>query len=318
MSVLKNIHHPDLKAEQRLLKALDELGIARRDQLADCLGWTENSVQTYIHRIRRKGTDPEVVRRFKELKEKIISQWSRKTDAPASIREEYNQLYQELNTQRNEWVKIYHPPKDAKISCYMLGSQAMESIKAFSYRPVKAEEVSQIKWGHYLGVNDILVRLIRRISPEGRINLNEVMRRLKWGNEWSATDFLFRSMEVIYQEEWKRNPKKAREERREIIRPDAYIVLDGILYWIEFDNDTEAPRKIEKKLKEYILTLNRIDNRSPVVWVAKSKERSDELRDIWEYTQETFQSEEGEKRISFIPEMYFFDSGCETDFFVSI
>jgi len=66
------------------------------------------------------------------------------------------------------------------------------------------------------------------------------------------------------------------------------LIFDEIARWIEYDNDTEAPRIIEKKLREYVKTLNRVDNHDPVIWVAPTEKRKNELKDIWEYIQGTF------------------------------
>lgn len=185
------------------------------------------------------------------------------------------------------------------------------------------EERSDAQWKHYLGLNDILVRLIQAVKdPQEQEQdfMHTVLNRIKWHNTWAATDFLFRSMELMYQEKWKKDPKKARDERKEIIHPDAYLIFDEIARWIEYDNDTEAPRIIEKKLREYVKTLNRVDNHDPVIWVAPTEKRKNELKDIWEYIQGTFDVVENgtieENQVSFLPEMYFFQAGEEVEFIV--
>lgn len=316
MSTLKIIHHPELKADQRLLMAIDELGIVRRDQLAECLGWTENSVQTYIHRIRRKAVDEETARRFRDLKKKLNQEVNQAT------RMEYEDLSQEIKAKKNQWIQIIHPPRDLKTTCYKLGEQGIQAIRSFrSLRLGKIEERSDAHWAHYLGTNDILVRLIRTIKGQ-HTTMAPILDRIKWYNTLAATDFLFRSMELMYLEEWKKDPKKAKDERREIIHPDAMLIIDEhLIYWIEFDRDTESPRIIERKLIEYVKTLNRVDNRNPVFWVTTSKRRRDELRDIWEYIQGTFEVVEKltgeENQVTFLPDMYFFEAGEEVEFFVS-
>jgi len=72
------------------------------------------------------------------------------------------------------------------------------------------EERSDAQWKHYLGLNDILVRLIQAVKdPQEQDFMHTVLNRIKWHNTWAATDFLFRSMELMYQEKWKKDPKKS-------------------------------------------------------------------------------------------------------------
>lgn len=308
MGLLERIHHPDLKADQRLLVAIDELGISTRQHLSTVLGWTENSVQTYIHRWRQKGPDQEDVKRLNELKKTIHQAWGRKSDVPLHIRKEYHEIYDRIQMSRNQWIEIYYPPKHAKLSCYKLGPRALEYLQGFSSNG-KIGVRSNLQWGHYLGLNDILIRLIKA-DPNGN---------LEWYGTQEATEYLFRQMEFVFREEWANDPKKARNDRRQIIRPDAYVSIDDRYYWVEFDNGSEGTRKIEEKMTEYIVTLNRIDNDDPVVWIARDEKRRDELRDIWEYKKLDFtldERDDQDEEISKIPNMHFFKAGDEVEFFI--
>jgi chromosome segregation ATPase len=282
--------HPHLRAEERLLMVLDELGMADRNHIGAVLQWTDNSVRTIIHRLRSKGISAEDRDRLEQLKKEIQEKWGQKKEAPATIRQEYQTLNRSIQETRDEWIRIIRPTREAKRNLYTLG------VKGIQYcRQIILEQQGTIKekqdshWGHYVGLNDILLRLIQSVGRE----------HLQWYGSYEATSYLFRSLDYL----------EEKYDRKKVIRPDALAVIDGNRAWIEFDNDTERTPQIEKKLREYVETLTLIQDPNPVVWVAPSHERATKLQEIWEYIREEF---------DVIPKMYFFEAGKEIDWLQSM
>ncbi|GGE29068.1 hypothetical protein GCM10011571_34000 [Marinithermofilum abyssi] len=283
--------HPHLSAEERLLMVLDELGMADRNHIAAVLQWTDNSVRTIIHRLRSKGISAEDRDRLEQLKKEIQNKWGERREAPAEVRREYQTLSQSIQEARDAWIRIIRPTKAAKRNnLYTLG------VKGIQYcRQIILEQQGTIKekqdshWGHYVGLNDILLRLIQSFGYE----------KLQWYGSYEATSYLFRSLDQLGE----------KYDRKKVIRPDALGVIDGQMVWFEYDNDTEWTQQIEKKMREYVETLTRIQDPNPVVWVAPSHERATKLQEIWEYIREEF---------DVIPKMYFFEAGKEIDWLQSM
>lgn len=251
------VNHPDLRALDRFIMVLHELGMADRRHLGSVLGWKENTVRWAIREMRSRGSTPE---------------------------------------EKDEWLSFKTPARGRRRNMYALGSQGIQYAQSIMMQRGSVREVSDGQWGHYLGLNNILVRLIESVGRE----------KLKWYNTLEATDFLFRAMKMMKKEEWSKNSKQEREDRRKIIRPDALISIEDQMYWVEFDNDTEWTRQIENKMHDYVETLTSIQDPNPVVWITTSERRCNFLKDIWEYSRLNF---------DLVPKMYFFEEGQEVELF---
>lgn len=251
------VDHPDLKAIDRFIMVLYELGMADRHHLSSVLGWKENTVRWAIRELRSRGAAPE---------------------------------------EKDEWLSFKTPTHGRRKHMYALGPRGIQYAQSTMMQRSSIKEVSDSQWGHYLGLNNILVRLIESVGRE----------KLKWYNTFEATDYLFRAIKMMKKEEWEKNPKLEREDRRKIIRPDALISIEDQMYWLEFDNDTEWTRQIESKMNDYVETLTSIQDPNPVIWVTTSERRCNFLKEIWEYTRLNF---------DLVPKMYFFEEGQETELF---
>ncbi|WP_301237757.1 replication-relaxation family protein [Polycladomyces subterraneus] len=99
---------------------------------------------------------------------------------------------------------------------------------------------------HYLGINEILVRLIENgVEREGLI----------WLFTAEATAYLSRLLEALGE----------KFDRRNRIRPDAWVVLNHVSFWLEFNNDTEPTRVLERKFRQYVYSLTLTNNTDPVL-----------------------------------------------------
>jgi hypothetical protein len=156
---------------------------------------------------------------------------------------------------------------------------------------VKEAPEAQIR--HYLGINEILIRLI-----EAGVQREDIV----WLSTAEATDYLSRLLEAHGE----------KIDRRRLIRPDARAVINRTAFWIEFDNSTERTRKLERKFYEYVHALTLVQNKDPVVWVAANRNRKEYLANQWEAVKKV----NYEDRVD-IPEMCFFVEGEELSFLES-
>lgn len=119
---------------------------------------------------------------------------------------------------------------------------------------------------HQLGLIAILMRTIRAIGRES----------VSWYSTSEATDLL---AATILQE----NPPISEDDlRSQLIRPDAALLRDGRLAWVEFDNNTEGARQLQIKYSQYNSLLQKVDPEERcVVWVAKDEKRVSILQGAW-------------------------------------
>ena len=257
------IGHSEFRKHEQLIGVMYDAGISTLDQLSVLTGWTHGVVKNLIARIRHmkaEGDDKD-----SWIKVMIIKQAT--TDKSATKR----------------------------ATAYTLGLRGMAYVHAMMRDDMKYRESPEGQAMHFIGTNEILVRLLK--SGMDR-------QRLKWLTSTEATDVL-----VMYFEEIKKEL-----ERRTFIRPDAYLSIGEKWFWIEYDNDTERTRKLERKFHNYVQTLIPVPNASPdpVVWVCPTTQRRDYLQDQWQMVVELFYQSRK------IPHMHFFTNGEDTDFFHKI
>jgi hypothetical protein len=148
---------------------------------------------------------------------------------------------------------------------------------------------------HQLGVNDILLRLIKAHGREG----------VRWYGTREASDELFNFRKIAGNTD--------AEIRSSYIRPDALLRTTNGIFWIEFDNGTESGRQLRKKNLQFISNLSIIDEYTEglmrrVVWVTPTAERAEWLETRWK--------EVKEKRKTNV-EMLFYVAGEETSYLAS-
>lgn len=225
---------------------------------------------------------------FQQLQ--IITGWS-----PIMIKKSLHQIRKrggKSSEDKEQWIKKYPLAvrRSSDSFVYTLGKLGINYVHEMMEEKQRIREAPRSQAKHYYGINQILVRLIK--SGSSRANIT-------WLSTVEATDVLYRL--------WQR--KNLEVKRRDLIRPDARLLLeDGKKYWIEFDNNTEGPRQLERKFHNYVQTLQPIGETSPVIWVTPTKDRCNYLEGIWGQVRKNFYQTQA------VPVMYFFTVGEETGF----
>ena len=154
--------------------------------------------------------------------------------------------------------------KEAK-RFYTLGEEGVKYVHKMIGNPRNAKGVDALAF-HQLGLIAILMRYTGRFGQEG----------VSWYSTSEATDLL---AATVLQE----NPAISEDEiRPQMIRPDAALLHDGQLTWIEFDNGTEGARQLQIKYSQYNTLMQKLDSEERrVVWVAKSEKRIRVMEAAW-------------------------------------
>jgi len=242
--IFRWIDHPSFRREEQLMAILYEMGIANKRQLMAVTGWTLPNVEWVIHKIRSRGATKE---------------------------------------EKNEWLRSF-PITTTREMAYALGKKGIRYVQDMMEERQHVREAPEAQIMHFLGINDILVRLLEKVPKED----------LVWLSSAEATDLLLRT--------WERRGEE--RDKRHLIRPDARLGIRDRRYWIEYDNDTEGARKLERKFHGYV----HLNDSTPVIWVAPSEERRDYLQKLWQNIVRLFYSDHP------VPEMHFFVAGEETAF----
>ncbi|WP_231392193.1 MULTISPECIES: replication-relaxation family protein [unclassified Paenibacillus] len=233
---------------------INDLGMVTKQQLLTITGWEKRHLEWAIESIRKRAARPEE----KEL-----------------------------------WLKAYYFPHKTT-TVYSLGRLGAEYALAMQQEARRLKDPPRAQLSHYIGINDILVRLLEAgISRE----------RLQWGSTVESTDSLIRL--------WEWNHKQV--DRKQMIRPDALLKIDEkFKFWIEFDNNTEGPKKLERKYHDYIKTLSPISEKSPIIWVTNEEKRRTYLEENWDLLCKNFYKNQTD-----LPKMYFFTLKNETNFILN-
>jgi hypothetical protein len=297
--ILDWISHPHFKLEHKLMAVLYHCGMASKRQLSVITGWTENEIEWAYKRIRQyeKASKPMQL---------LLNEQKRKKAAGKALDQEKVQqlrIYRdELKNKRDQWMTTFRIADaiDGDKSVLALGKKGIRF--AANMMGEKAEEPPEEQVSHYYGVVEILVRLMK-------MDRNSVKA---WLFAYEAVDFLISQYER----------RKIEYDYRKMIRPDAWARIGEQAFYLEFDNITEGPRKLEKKLHDYVITLDklkatqRIDGQikivtppTKIVWVTLTPARRDYLERIWRGTKKRFNSQ-----TTLIPDMQFFVAGEETSY----
>ncbi len=272
------INHPSFTRDQQLIVILYELGMATIEQLADITGYSSSQIRWSIQRIRQYEKDPYLKRPSK--------------DAPMEEKVEYRRRQQELHEAREQWLRIIYPQRHGK-RVYTLGKKGIRYAADMKQeeQPRKSE-ASTGQIDHYMGINNILARVTREKNNDTII---------QWSNTIEALDNLERYLFMNNQRE---------VDRKMLIKPDGQLAIDTCAFWVEYDNDTERPKPVERKMLAYQATLELLSDkhRFPVVWVSPHQKRTDQLQAIWKALQRQIKLNRTNK---FIPEMHFFTAGEE-------
>ena len=149
---------------------------------------------------------------------------------------------------------------------YTLSENGAKYVHRMIGNPRNAKGVDALA-NHQLGLIDILIRYTQYFGQEG----------ISWYATSEATDLL---AAMILQE----NSNIAEDDvKTGLIRPDAALLHDGNLAWIEFDNSTEGARQLQMKYNQYNTLLQKLDpDERHVAWVAKTEKRIHVMQAAWE------------------------------------
>lgn len=205
---------------------------------------------------------------------------------PRNLRLQISRLYKRNRISEDDIWLVTHYTSRAKNKSHLvygLGRSAMKFVHDMRHDDRKVRDTPLGQARHFIGINDVLVRVLS-IHERGSI---------VWLPSYEAADRLILKQNNNF-------------NRRNMIRPDAKLTISGAPYYIEFDNDTENPRQLEKKFHSYVQTLTAINDLStPIVWVTTNPKRKSYLQRNWEAI----------KRISYpgiaVPIMHFFEEGEE-------
>lgn len=206
--------------------------------------------------------------------------------------------------EQNLWVKNIKTRYPNDYSCYSLGNAGLKYVsRNFGYPMMK--ETTQTQSAHSLGLTDVCIRLIDAVCKE----------KMEWYGTKEAAQILYRM----------RKAQDINLTEKNIIRPDAYLVMGQKNYWIEYDNCTEGTKRIEEKLMDYVTHLYALSsfwkdptgkrhspiNRSPVIWITTQFQRKRYLESIWNQMIQLRLYE------IWIPEMLFFVQSDETAYLLN-
>lgn len=198
---------------------------------------------------------------------------------------------------------------------YSLGSAGCDVVSSIYGRKIPYYPYTGAQDGHFVGINNILMRLIQKIG----------LPAFKASTQWLFTsetrDYLKKPWSKLLQywiQEGDISEEDATEMLHQLPEPDARLTMALMSFWLEFDNDTESPEKLREKLDDYIATLVPLQNRDPIIWVvtAKNPARRFELEKLWKEVQQWPEQEQRKEQYGehfFFPEMYFFTEGEETE-----
>jgi hypothetical protein len=218
-------------------------------------------------------------------------------------------IYQQIRSraekpeERDLWIHSYRAKSNRLGRMYALGpngTKYAQELLGYSGN-AKVVTVTGGQMEHYRGLNEILVRILKQVDRA----------HIKWYPTQEASYELYRQWEWKYHAKWRKDPKQQIRDRASLIRPDALLIIHGQRYWIEYDTGKEWLDQLEGKFKRYIDSFEPLDHqKNLVIWVTDSEKRAKNMQAIWEYRKKLTDK--------ITPEMYFFESGEETQFILDM
>ncbi|GGE16161.1 hypothetical protein GCM10011571_17250 [Marinithermofilum abyssi] len=302
MNLIECLMHPFLKRSEEMLANIYKLRMIAAHQLAEIMDVSENYIFELKRDLNKKG-------------EMVISH---QPDRRRRGRLPYPDYY-----------KV--GPR-----MYELGPAGKAVVEDILGYPIHYKRLTGVQRTHYYGVNDILVRTLRRLTAEEEVRLPEdrkqmarmqVLERLGWWNQGETAQILLASWRPKLEKKYGKGKEKERLERQsKLAYPDARIEIDGKGFWLEYDNQTETiknnkrrdPYKkittIEDKMVRYIETMGPIQNKEPIIWVTPSTVRRDNIQKCWDKIKKSSKVQQIQlqaKDLFFYPEMHFCTLGEE-------
>ncbi|BFH18244.1 hypothetical protein J6TS7_20700 [Paenibacillus dendritiformis] len=181
-----------------------------------------------------------------------------------------------------KWLRTVHQKKWNDQIVYYLGPRAMYHVNQMRQQHMGTTRgLSPYQQSHYMGINNILLGAIEFF---GRAEL-------EWYTEFELADLLTLQLGNV--------------ERSKILRPDAKLrIKNEHEFFVEYDNATVGPRKLEQKFMRYIDFTSNTGYQTPVLWVTVTEQRKQYLERNWKTSMGSYDSD-------IVPESYFFVAGEE-------
>jgi len=272
--LLNWIDHPSYRRDEQLMHILFECGMATFEQLHVITGWSKSNLRMQIKRLQGRGKTESIRKGQVGGKSGEID-----TNKPG-----------EPPKHCNLWITSYRLPRPYQKSqvVYALGQASLHYV-----HEMRQEEHKKIKdppFGqalHFIGTNQVLVRCLQTFGRD----------RVSWLSTQHITDLLLLSLQE--------STNQTGGDRRHLIRPDARLTVGSNHYYIEFDNDTEMPRQLERKFHRYVQILQATKDNTPILWITTNSKRQSYLRRNWEAIKRKYYAGQP------VPDMYFFVQGDE-------
>lgn len=216
---------------------------------------------------------------------------------------------------QNRKLILSHRLKDGR-AVYYLGPEGCKRVSQIVGYKVNFYDYTGAQARHFEGINNIMGRLIKRIGIE----------RFKYKTKWfftrQARDMIQKAWSELLTEQVDQGYVSTEEAANildELPEPDArFEILDKKARWLEFDNDTESRKKIERKMMDYVEAMIPMENQDVIIWVTTkhNPQRKDYLSNVWQdvkNSEEVKRLKDGYGDQFFLPSMHFFVEGEETD-----
>lgn len=201
--------------------------------------------------------------------------------------------------ERDSWIRFWAPGESRKF-VYSLGEKGIQHACAMVNQEVGRRKPLEGQIAHFLGINDILCRLIRAGT-----------RPKLWYSTKEASSFVYHHLterELYYDDDEERFTELKIRTPKFKIHPDAMVSTDRGTFFVEYDTGSENGHKIEDKFHKYAHLRVILGSIPPVLWVTATEQRRDYLIRVWRRAQGKYP--EGYR----FPEMHIFAAGDETEF----
>lgn len=253
---------PHFTMKDRLMILIHFLGITNQKQLQTITGWSLAQVRETLSSIRKQGKNEK---------------------------------------DRNDWLEYWQAQAKGPY-LYKLGQKAIEYVTALRDDTMgngkkKKRPHQRGHWGHFVGFNDILCRLIENnIEFQEFLTGKEVLSNLysehrSWNIEKDGT------MKV--------------HNASLPFRPDGLVRIQDESYYLEYDTGAESPTRLTTKLVNYLTGCTNVGSIYPVIWVCRTHNRK---KTIERCANELIAKFEGKRKKPIFPTMYCLAEGEETDF----
>lgn len=165
---------------------------------------------------------------------------------------------------------------------YFLAPLGCKVVSDILGKKVSYYEFSEYRGKHYKGINQILFRLIKAVG------LDRAKEYIDWKNTSETSSYLKQVYFEVVTEELRKDESYYKETVKNLVHPDALLTINGVEFFVEYDNNTEDPPQLKQKMRDLRDMINdmiyiRPGQKKPLVlWVAPTAKRTKELKELWQ------------------------------------